>query len=259
MGAEEIEAPLFMTRPLKTTLFAAALALLALVATVSPAAAKSKPACWKLVINDWFDGTIDGKYDVRCYREALGHLNTDLEGYTSARDDIRRALNKRIAEIAAAKKAKSKKAAPTTRTTTDPDIGSNSSGPTSAPPNTSGPTSPPPAAGRAPAPVRSNGKGKKHGVNATTTKPTGPKLVGGSPAPTKTTETPATSPGRNQGQGPATKLINQLGPPDATSLPIPLLVLAGLAVLLMGTGAATLIAKRAQARRVATVPVRSSD
>jgi hypothetical protein len=54
-------------------------------------------------------------------------------------------------------------------------------------------------------------------------------------------------------------VLNQLGPGDATSLPIPLLVLAGLAVLLMGTGAATLIAKRAQARRVATVPVRSSD
>lgn len=245
-----------MNRPLKTAILLAAPAVLALVATVSPAAAKPKPACWKVLINDWYDGTIDGKYAVPCYREALGHLNTDLENYTSARDDIRRALNRRITEIAAAKKAKVKKT-----TTAEPDNGSsNSSGPPSGP---AGPASPPPRGGSAvtPPPRSNGGKTKKHGNGNTNTKPTGPKFVGGGSAvpPTKTTETPATSPGRNQGKGPAQQLINQLGPGDATSLPIPLLVLAGLAVLLMGTGAVTLVAKRAQARRVATVPVRSAD
>lgn len=246
-----------MNRPLKTAILLTALALLALVATVSPAAAKSKPACWKLLMNDWYDGTIKGKYELHCYREALNHLSSDLEGYTNARDDIRRALNRRIAEIAAAKKTKKTTPVAPKTDTTETNNSSNSSGP---PGGSSGPANPPPSA-VAPPPKSKGGKTSKHGNTNTNTKPTGPKVVGGGSVvpPTKTTEAPSTSPGREQGKGPATQLINQLGPPDATSLPIPLLVLAGLAVLLMGTGAVTLVAKRAQARRVATVPVRSAD
>jgi hypothetical protein len=77
-----------------------AVAVLA-VATAGPAAAKSTkstPPCWKTLINDWYDGRIDGTYPIHCYREALNHLPTDVETYSSARDDIKQALQERITQ-----------------------------------------------------------------------------------------------------------------------------------------------------------------
>jgi hypothetical protein len=66
--------------------------------TVGPAAAKSTPPCWKTLINDWYDGRIDGTYPIHCYRDALKHLPTDVETYSSARDDIKQALQERITQ-----------------------------------------------------------------------------------------------------------------------------------------------------------------
>ena len=61
----------FMTRPLRTILALAAVGLSAFAVSASPAVAANKPACWKVVINDWYDGQITGKYALHCYREAL--------------------------------------------------------------------------------------------------------------------------------------------------------------------------------------------
>jgi hypothetical protein len=72
--------------------------LVVLAATVAvvhaqPAAAKkSKPACWKTLLNDWYDGRIDNTYPAKCYSQALKHLPQDVSTYSSARDDILRAL-----------------------------------------------------------------------------------------------------------------------------------------------------------------------
>src|SRR3954451_7906040 len=57
---------------------------------VAPAAAASPG--WKALLNDWYDGRIDRTYQRRCYQEALKHLPPDVETYSSARDDIQRAL-----------------------------------------------------------------------------------------------------------------------------------------------------------------------
>lgn len=238
-----------MIRPLKTTLALAALGLVALAVSVSPAVAKSKPACWQLVINDWYDGTISGKYQLHCYREALRHLPTDSKAYSSAYDDINRALQRRIAELAAAKKKHHQ---------TPPANGNNNS----AGPGASGPSNPqPPTAGGAVTPGNRS-KTTKHSnsnssSNGNSSKPQSPKA--GSGPGGKSAVVPPTTRGRGQGDGAAQNLINKLGPDDATSLPIPLLVLAGLAALLMAAGGVTLVAKRAQARRVVTVPVRSAN
>jgi hypothetical protein len=51
-----------------------------------------------------------------------------------------------------------------------------------------------------------------------------------------------------------TKLFDSVGPGNATSIPLPLLVLAGLAVLLLLAAVATWLAKRIQARRMAPAP-----
>jgi hypothetical protein len=66
--------------------------------TATAASSKSKPPCWKVLINDWYDGRIDGTYPINCYREALKHLPTDVDTYSSARDDIRQALQERITQ-----------------------------------------------------------------------------------------------------------------------------------------------------------------
>ncbi|HZT44995.1 MAG TPA: hypothetical protein VFA24_02350 [Gaiellaceae bacterium] len=76
----------------------AGFALLAASVGAGSAAAKSTPPCWKSLINDWYDGRIDRTYPIQCYRDALKHLPTDVETYSSARDDIKQALQKRITQ-----------------------------------------------------------------------------------------------------------------------------------------------------------------
>ena len=90
-----------MTHPSRNILRAVLLAVLAVLVfgTAGPAAAKkAPPPCWKTLINDWYDGRIDGTYPIHCYREALKHLPTDVETYSSARDDIKQALQERITQ-----------------------------------------------------------------------------------------------------------------------------------------------------------------
>ena len=91
-----------MTHPPRNIVVALLLAALTLsvglAVGVAPASAKSKPPCWKTLINDWYDGRIDGVYPIHCYREALAHLPTDVETYSSAREDIKQALQKRITQ-----------------------------------------------------------------------------------------------------------------------------------------------------------------
>lgn len=197
-----------MTRPLKTSLVLAAAALVLLGLTISPAAAAkkpSKPACWKVLINDWFDGTIDNKYGLGCYREALRRVKTDpyALGYTDAHDQINRAYHQRRAELAGF----------------EPD-----SGPTDTTPGSS---------------------------------VTPPKGGNGNEPPASVTPEPRSrpGPGRKQNTGPLQDAMKSFGSDDATSIPIPLIVLAGIAVLLIAAGAATLLARRTRARRV-TAPVR---
>jgi cobalamin biosynthesis Mg chelatase CobN len=272
-----------MTRPFRTILALAAVGLSAFAVSASPAVA-AKPACWKVVINDWYDGQITGKYALHCYREALAHLGSDTKGYTSAYDDINRALQQRIAEIAAAKKLASKPKPKKTKpaVVVPPAKSSGGNGPSggssgspspsgssnssnSAPPSAnSGSSDPSGSAGPSgsqspPAPgavQRNHVRTDRHSAqNQSPSRSTAtPKPA--SPAPSTTT--PANTKGRDvNGAGPVQSAIKKLGPSDATSVPIPLIVLAGLAVLLMVVGAASLIAKRAQARRAAPVPVRS--
>jgi hypothetical protein len=75
----------------------AALALAAAVARPVPAAAATP--CWKALLNDWYDGRIDNTYPLHCYSEALTHLPADVATYSSAHDDIFRALQNAKAEL----------------------------------------------------------------------------------------------------------------------------------------------------------------
>jgi hypothetical protein len=162
----------------------ASVALLSAVAQPARAASAGTP-CWKVLLNDWYDGRIDGSYPRHCYNDALHHLPADVSTYSSAREDIQRALQSAI--------AKQKKAG-------------NEGGPNTIVP----PTGP------------AKGSGGGGGGGGTTT--TGP----------------------DKGTGSANGPLDSGSP---SSLPTPLLVLGGLALLLVAAGAAGLVAKRIQARR----------
>jgi hypothetical protein len=152
-------------------------------AATKPAAAAHKPACWQLLLNDWYDGRIDGTYPIHCYRDALRHLPSDVDTYSSAREDIQRALaSARLAALRSGRKL----------------------------------------------------------TGNTLIKPAAAKNAG-----------KVASAGRNQGKG-LTKLANQLDSGSPSSVPVPLLVLGGLALLLLGLGGAGLIYRQIQGRKPRT-------
>lgn len=174
---------------------------LALAGALAPAAPAATP-CWKTLLNDWYDGRIDNAYAIHCYQEALKHLPADVQTYSSAHDDILRALQGAVAE----QKASGKKVGPDTLL-------------------------PPPS---------SAGSGGSAGAGGTTTTA---GLGGGA---TTTTGTIGRQP-----DGGLSGVADKLNPASADSLPVPLLVLGGLAILLVAAGAAGLVAKQIQARKQA--------
>ena len=61
-----------------------------------PRSASAQAPCWERVADDWSDGAITGVYPVKCYRQALHRLPEDMLLYSSASDDIGRALASRV-------------------------------------------------------------------------------------------------------------------------------------------------------------------
>ena len=164
----------------------------------SPAQAATTP-CWKLLLNDWYDGRIDHTYALRCYTEALKNLPPDIVGYASAHDDIERALQSAIAHQSRAHR----NLTPTTPIA----------------PATLPTPSPPPS----PSTVRFV---------------TAPPRI---PHP----DLPTVSPRTPHRPAPHRVSIVTAGKPAAGgSFPLPVVVLAGLAVLLVIAGGGGLIAKR---------------
>jgi hypothetical protein len=47
--------------------------------------------CWKVLTNDAFDGKVDGIYPAAVYGEAIKHLPTDVQSYSTIADVITRA------------------------------------------------------------------------------------------------------------------------------------------------------------------------
>lgn len=113
-----IDAPLAkpVTRAPKRLVRTVVLAGAVLLAFAGPAAAA--PACWKTLLNDWYDGAIEKTYAIACYQQAIDHLPTDAQLYSSAKDDILRAMNQAIALQTTTTTVASTTATPTTTATT---------------------------------------------------------------------------------------------------------------------------------------------
>lgn len=87
-----------MTNVIRTTIgtLLAAAAFGVVLALSSPAQAGT--GCADQIIQDWrqHKGTIAGTYPIACYRQAIAALPNDLRNYSTAADDIRRALAARL-------------------------------------------------------------------------------------------------------------------------------------------------------------------
>jgi hypothetical protein len=161
-------------------------AVLSLLLLAGPASA-AKP-CGRQVLDDWNDGRIDGTYSLHCYDDAIELIPRDVRYYSSAEEDINRAMT------AAMRKEK-------------------------APPNIGGPPSAPPA----------------------------------EPAETDTTTTEGTAtPPPPDDPGP--EVAPPVGSESVSSVPIPLLILAGLALLLVSGGSVGYLLRRLQSRRLPPPP-----
>ena len=70
----------------------------ALVAALLAAApASAAPSCARQVIDDWYDdGRVDRTYPLHCYDDAIEALPPDVRDYSSAKEDIQRALQARM-------------------------------------------------------------------------------------------------------------------------------------------------------------------
>ena len=167
---------------------AVAIALAALLVAAAPAAAAQ--SCGRAVIDDWYeDGRVDGAYALHCYDDAIEGLPRDVRDYSSAKDDIQRALQARLRN----------EEAPPARTDPTP----------SGDPDT---------------PVSGDGAG-----------------------PTDTDGTPVSG---NDGDDGGAEAAPPVDTESASSVPIPLLILAALALLLVAGGSAGYLIRRYQARRI---------
>jgi hypothetical protein len=79
-----------MRAAVKSLLLVASAGLVLALGVAAPA--NAAPPCWKALLNDWYDGKIDQTYPAHCYTEAIQHLPQDVTDYSSARDDIHRAM-----------------------------------------------------------------------------------------------------------------------------------------------------------------------
>ena len=157
-------------------------AFVAMLLAAGPATAA--PSCARQVIDDWYDdGRVDRTYPLHCYDDAIEALPPDVRDYSSAKEDIQRALQARMRGEASPPAS------------TDPSPGGSGGGTTTKPPK-----------------------------NQTTTDGSDPK-----------NENPPEASG-------------QVDSDSASSVPIPLLILGGLALLLIAGGSAGYFIRRYQGR-----------
>jgi len=167
-------------------LLAALVAALAFVTVgVGSAAATPRTPCWQLLLNDEYDGHVDGTYSVGCYRAAIAHLPEDSLIYGSTRNDLIRAMTQAIATM------------------------------------------------------------KKKGVPVTNATPVPPQ------------DEPRGLEQHKKKKGFIAVIADKIGPGNASSIPLPLLILAGLGLLLVAAAGASFAARWISARRSPPSPATS--
>ena len=186
--------------------------VLTFTVTVLAAVALGAPAqaapCWEAVVEDWYDNSrVDRTYPIHCYREALRNLPEDMRAYSSAPEDIARAMRQAIAR-------QNQQSGTTTRANNDDgQAGGVASG------NSGG---------------GSGNERPKPQASVGTTEPMAEAPPPGAAA---------------DDDGLFRTAIEEIRPDNASSFPLPLAVLGGVALLLMAAGGMGLIARRMRPHR----------
>jgi hypothetical protein len=194
-------------------------ALYALVPTVwvVGASAADNVPCWKRLLNDWYDGTIDKVYPIPCYASAIKHLPPETEIYGSAKEDIQRAEQAAINKQPAPPEQGHTTTTGSTRSTGSTE----STSPAQTPPRTTTTTT--------------------TAVTNGTTRTGTSVIVVQAPPPT-----PTSSPKKKK-HGISGALAD-ITPGDPQAFPLPLLILGALAILLVLAGAAGMLWQRSHPR-----------
>ena len=187
---------------------------------VAPAASAQR-ACGQQVIADWFDnGRIDKKYSVACFRDALARLPEDMEAYSSAPDDIRLAMQAALRG--------------------DDGPGGSASAGTEAAGSAGGAT-----LFRSGEDTRTVGDLAERERTSRDAAADGDGAGSGTSAASRSSEQRSDAPS----EGVLRDALEDLGPSEPNSFPVPLLILAIVAGLLIVLGASGLVGRRLQARR----------
>ncbi len=223
-----------------------AVVVLALLAA-SPAAGAS--GCGQKIVDDWFeDGRVDKVYAIKCYRAALKLLPEDAQNYSSAPDEINRALQDAIRQKQEEEAAKAAAAEAEQQAA-------------------EAPGDPPPAPPSEPAEPERQDEGNQEPqeseAQADEPEVEESSAVGGPdsdvdppPPPPETESTTSDVLGTTAEEeetaedtnGRVGEAIGKLGSGSADSVPVPLLIIGGLALALLAAGGAALVARRLKAR-----------
>ena len=226
--------PSSMSRtPLKILVAAVVAAFAASAAAPADGAPRKPRKCTpKMIYADWYDGQLETSWPVACIRAAIRNAPDDVMTYGDLPQDLQIALEK---AIRANKRGGSRPAERGPGAGGGDDPGGQSA-PSSGGGSSSSGGSTPPAAG----------------PDTPTSSPTIEE-----PRSSSAGERTLAS-DRTENDGLFEKAANKLGPGTADSVPLPLILLAGMALILLATAAASVVARRVQARRVRVVETRPS-
>jgi hypothetical protein len=226
------------------------LVLVLLLLAVAPATASA--ACGDTIIQDYLDeGVVDGKYSQACYDQALDGLDDDLREYTNAETDIAAAKlrQKKLDEQAA--KPKPKPEPPVTQPAEEPEEQPERSlneEPEAPPPSseddgetTQEAVATPPSddGGEPPAPPAEEEVEPAGAVDEQPPPDTGEVLgtIAEVPPLEEVSDVRTTD-------GPLQQALRSVDSSSGNELPLPVIVLGGLAILLMSVGTGGLVLRR---------------
>ena len=207
-------------------LVAAAVAAFAASAAV-PSHAAPRKCTPQMVYADWYDGQLETAWPIACLRAALRNAPDDVVTYGDLPQDLQLALAR---AIRAKRQNDRPRAGGSPRGGGTGGQSAPSSGGGTSSSGTSGPAS----------------SGSRSGPETPTSLP----RIEERPRPAAERRL-ASDP--NKQENLFEKAANKLGPGTAESVPLPLILLAGLALILLATAAASVVARRVQARRVRVV------
>ena len=215
----------------------------------SPRAAGAAPSCGRQVIDDWYDdGRVDRTYALHCYDDAIEALPPDVRHYSSAQEDIERASRRAARRRSPAATTDPSPARRRSRNPHDDDEPVDTDRAEATPKDDRSPTR---TAGRRRERELDHrcrcsilaglalllGCGRLRRLSRPpVSRPPHPATgcLGAAPGWTRTVPTP--------------EAVGEVDTDSASSVPIPLLVLAGLALLLIAGGSAGYFVRRYQGR-----------